>query len=84
MKKRMKACIRRDKKRRILRAGETVRADGRYQFKYTVDGKIKFFYSWKLEPTDHCPQEESLAGLREMEDSLEVRLVICPMPTAIP
>lgn len=42
MKKRMKACIRRDKKRRILRAGETVRADGRYQFKYTVDGKIKF------------------------------------------
>lgn len=43
MKKRMKACIRRDKKHRILRAGETVRADGRYQFKYTVDGKIKFF-----------------------------------------
>lgn len=79
MKKRMKACIRRDKKRRILRAGETVRADGRYQFKYTVDGKIKFFYSWKLEPTDPLPAgRKPCKSLREMEAGLEVRNVISP------
>ena len=79
MKKRMKACIRRDKKRRILRAGETVRADGRYQFKYTVDGKIKFFYSWKLEPTDPLPAgRKPCKSLREMEASLEVRNAISP------
>ena len=43
--------IRRDPKRRILRARESIRADGKYQFKYYVDGKPHFVYSWKLEPT---------------------------------
>lgn len=79
MKKRMIGRIRRDKKRRILRPGESVRIDGKYQFKYMVDGKPKFFYSWKLEPTDPLPPgRKPCRSLREMEDSLEVRLVICP------
>ena len=79
MKKRMTGRIRRDKKRRILRPGESVRIDGKYQFKYMVDGKPKFFYSWKLEPTDPLPPgRKPCRSLREMEDSLEVRLVICP------
>ena len=47
--------MRRDKKHRVLRRGESVRADGKYQFKYHVDGKPKFVYSWKLEPTDPLP-----------------------------
>ena len=39
---------RRDSKHRVLRNGESVRADGKYQFKYYVGGKIKFGYSWRL------------------------------------
>ena len=47
---------RRDKKGRILRNGESQRADGRYAFVYTdCYGKQKFLYSWKLEPTDSLP-----------------------------
>ena len=40
---------RRDSKRRVLRPGESVRADGKYQYKYHIDGKPHFVYSWKLE-----------------------------------
>lgn len=76
---RLRGPIRRDKKRRVLRPGETIRADGRYQFKYMVDGKPKFFYSWKLEPTDPLPAgRKPCKSLREMEESLEVRSIICP------
>ena len=46
---------RRDSKHRILRVGESIRSDGRYQFKYIVNGKAKFVYSWRLEPTDKTP-----------------------------
>ena len=46
---------RRDSKRRVLRPGESVRADGKYQYKYNIDGKPHFVYSWKLEPTDKLP-----------------------------
>lgn len=78
-KPRMKAIARRDKKRRLLRPGETIRQDGRYQFKYLVDGKPKFFYSWKLEVTDPLPAgKKPCKSLREMEESLDVRMVICP------
>ena len=40
---------RRDSKRRVLRPGESVRADGKYQYKYHIDGKPHFVYTWKLE-----------------------------------
>ena len=48
---------RRDSKHRVLRVGESVREDGLYQFKYHVNGKAKFIYSWRLE-------------LREMEKKI--------------
>ena len=32
---------RRDSKRRVLRLGESVRADGKYQYKYHIDGKLQ-------------------------------------------
>ena len=37
---------RRDSKRRVLRPGESIRADGKYQYKYHIDGKPHFVYSW--------------------------------------
>lgn len=48
---------RRDNKNRILRNGESQRADGRYVYVYVdSNGKQKFLYSWKLESTDKLPQ----------------------------
>lgn len=44
--------LRRDNKHRVLRRGETIRSDGKYQFKYQAGGKPHFVYSWRLEPTD--------------------------------
>lgn len=52
---------RRDSKHRILHTGESIRANGKYRYKYTVDGKIKFLYSWRLVPTDSQPVGNSLA-----------------------
>ena len=37
--------MRRDSKHRVLRRGESIRQDGRYQFKYHVNGKAHFVYS---------------------------------------
>lgn len=62
---------RRDSKHRVLRNGESVRADGKYQFKYYVNGKIKFVYSWRLEPTDKTPQGKKPGpSLRELEKQI--------------
>lgn len=59
---------RRDKKHRVLRRGESVRANGKYQFKYHVDGKPQFVYSWRLEPTDPLPiGKKPCLSLRELE-----------------
>ena len=47
---------RRDNKNRVLRNGESQRADGRYVYVYVDgNGKQKFLYSWKLENTDKLP-----------------------------
>lgn len=63
--------IRRDKKHRILRKGESVRANGKYQFKYHVDGKPHFVYSWRLEPTDPQPAGKApCRSLREPEKEI--------------
>ena len=62
---------RRDSKRRILRSGESIRADGRYQFKYYVNGKAKSVYSWRLEPTDKLPAgKKPCISLRELEKQI--------------
>ena len=63
--------IRRDKKHRVLRKGESVRANGKYQFKYHVDGKPHFVYSWRLEPTDPQPAGKApCRSLRELEKEI--------------
>lgn len=62
---------RRDKKNRVLRRGESQRADGKYQFKYSVDGIPHFVYSWRLEPTDKMPEgKKSTPSLRELEKAI--------------
>ena len=62
---------RRDSKHRVLRRGESIRADGKYQFKYHVGGKPHFVYSWRLEPTDKLPiGKKPCLSLRELEKQI--------------
>ena len=62
---------RRDKKNRVLRRGESQRPDGKYQFKYSIDGIPHFVYSWRLEPTDKMPEgKKPTPSLREMEKTI--------------
>lgn len=66
---------RRDTKRRVLRPGESIRADGKYQYKYHIDGKPHFVYSWKLEPTDKLPSgKKPCLSLRELEKQVNADL----------
>ena len=68
---------RRDSKRRVLRPGESVRADGKYQYKYHIDGKPHFVYSWRLEPTDKLPKgKKPCLSLRELEKQVNTDLDI--------
>lgn len=64
---------RKDKKGRVLREGETVRADGRYAYTYTdLKGKRAFVYSWKLEETDPLPTgKRKCKALRELEREIQ-------------
>ena len=62
---------RRDSKHRILRRGESIRVDGKYQFKYHVNGKPHFVYSWRLEPMDKLPSgKKPCLSLRELEKQI--------------
>lgn len=62
---------RRDSKHRVLRRGESIRDNGKYQFKYHVDGKPHFVYSWRLEPTDPQPVgKKPCLSLRELEKQI--------------
>lgn len=62
---------RRDSKRRVLRRGESIRADGKYQFKYHINGIPHFVYSWRLEPTDKLPaRKKPCLSLREIEKQI--------------
>lgn len=63
---------RRDHKGRVLRSGESVRADGRYMFRYCdLDGKRRSVYSWKLVSTDRIPAgRHDVPALRDMEKSI--------------
>ena len=57
------------------RPGESVRADGKYQYKYHIDGKPHFVYSWKLEPTDKLPKgKKPCLSLRELEKQVNTDL----------
>lgn len=62
---------RRDSKHRVLRRGESIRSDGKYQFKYHINGKPHFVYSWRLEPTDKLPVgKKPCLSLRELEKQI--------------
>ena len=66
-----KAGFRRDSKHRVLRRGESIRADGKYQFKYHIAGKPHFVYSWRLETTDPLPVgKKTCLSLRELEKQI--------------
>lgn len=66
---------RRDSKHRVLRQGESIRANGKYQFKYVIDGKAHFVYSWRLEPTDPQPKGKApCVSLRELEKQIGYEL----------
>lgn len=67
---------RRDNKKRVLRNGESQRADGRYAYKYIGnDGKPHFVYSWRLEKTDSLPSgKRDCEALREQEKRIEKEL----------
>lgn len=63
--------MRRDSKHRVLRRGESIRSDGKYQFKYHFNGKPHFVYSWRLEPTDTLPVgKKPCLSLRELEKQI--------------
>ncbi len=62
---------RRDSKHRVLRRGESIRKDGKYQFKYHIGGQPHFVYSWRLEPTDKLPiGKKPCLALRELEKQI--------------
>ena len=66
-----KTGIRRDSKHRVLRRGESIRWDGKYKFKYHVNGKAHFVYSWRLEPTDKLSAgKKPCLSLRELEKQI--------------
>ena len=66
---------RRDSKKRVLRSGESIRGNGKYQYKYLVDGKPKFVYSWRLEPSDPLPLgKKECVSLRELEKKIQKNL----------
>lgn len=62
----------RDNKGRILKTGESQRADGRYLYKY-IDtlGETQSIYSWKLVSTDKVPAgKRDCISLREKEQEI--------------
>ena len=64
---------RRDHKGRILRDGESQRADLKYRFAYTdISGKRKEVTSWRLDDADPTPANKRKGpSLREMERQIE-------------
>ena len=64
---------RRDHKGRILRNGESQRADLKYRFAYTdISGKRKEVTSWRLDEADPTPANKRKGpSLREMERQIE-------------
>lgn len=66
---------RKDTKGRILKNGEYQEANGRYVFKYYVDGKRYVIRSWKLVKSDKVPdgKRDGLC-LRDMEKNIQFKL----------
>ena len=64
---------RRDNKGRLLKTGESQRADGRYLYKYVdAQGQTRYVYSWKLVTTDPVPKgKRNGKSLRELEAEIQ-------------
>ena len=64
---------RKDKRKRLLKTGESLRKDGRYAYKYVgTDGKPHFVYSWRLSETDPLPKgKRPCKPLRELEKEIK-------------
>lgn len=61
-----------DSRGRILKTGESQRKDGRYAYKYVVNGKEQFIYSWRLNETDPLPKgKRPCEPLRQMEKQIK-------------
>lgn len=60
---------RRDSKGRLLRTGESQRADGKYEYKYVdAKGVRRSLYSWRLVSSDKVPPKKyDCEALRDME-----------------
>ena len=59
---------RRDKKHRVLRRGESVRANGKYQFKYHVNGKrTTQLFNLKNDPWER----NDLSGQKKYEKTIQ-------------
>lgn len=66
---------RRDSKGRLLKTGESQRADGKYEYKYDIDGERRSVYSWRLVSTDKLPPgKRNDKSLREKEKEISDRL----------
>lgn len=63
---------RKDKKGRILRPGESQRADGMYMYRYTdLAGKRNTVYSWRLTSSDRVqPNKKETTPLRDLEKEI--------------
>ena len=64
---------RRDNKGRVLRAGESQRSDGKYEYKYADSNSERHsVYSWKLVATDKVPEgKQGGTSLRDMEKQIQ-------------
>lgn len=64
---------RRDAKGRLLHAGESQRADGKYEYKYVDNkGERHSVYSWKLVASDRAPEgKQGCVPLRDMEKKIK-------------
>lgn len=78
---------RRDTKNRILRQGESQRADGRYCYRYTdAKGKRRCVYSWTLTKKDITPRGKKRGVcLRELEEQVlkDLQAHVAPDKTTV-
>ncbi len=65
---------RKDNLGRILKDGESQKADGRYMYQYTdIHGKRRSLYSWRLVETDRTPKgKKEMPPLREREEQVKM------------
>lgn len=67
---------RKDKKGRILNNNEYQKADGRYEYRYSQNGKARSVYSWRLVESDATPKgKKTTDALRTLEKKIQKDLL---------